>query len=69
MITDSIEKNIRVGFEDDNGFRELEDVRLSYFSKYSDLQLDEIYEADIRAREVIDKIRGIRKASREIFFR
>lgn len=45
---------------DNDGFRELEDARLSYFSKYSDSQLDEIYEADIRAREIIDKIRKIR---------
>jgi hypothetical protein len=55
-----MDENIKVGFMDNDGFRELEDARLSYFSKYSDSQLDEIYEADIRAREIIDKIRKIR---------
>jgi hypothetical protein len=50
-------ENIRIGFEDDNGFRELEDATFSYFSKYSDSQLDTIYEANVRAREIIDKIR------------
>jgi hypothetical protein len=54
---DSIEENIRIGFEDDDGIKELEDATFSYFSKYSDSQLDEIYEQDIRAREIIDKIR------------
>jgi hypothetical protein len=53
-----MDNNIRVGFEDENGFKELEDATLSYFSKYSDSQLDAIYEADVRAREIIDKIRG-----------
>ena len=57
MIMDSIEENIRIGFEDDDGIKELEDATFSYFSKYSDSQLDEIYEQDIRAREIIDKIR------------
>lgn len=57
-----MEENVRIGFEDDNGFRELEDSKLGYFSKYSDSQLDEIYEQDIKAREIIDKIRGARKA-------
>lgn len=45
---------------DNAGFRELEDARFNYFSKYSDSQLDEIYEVDVNAREVIDKIRRIR---------
>ena len=39
---------------------ELENVRLDYFSKYSDSQLDEIYEQDINARDIIDKIRKTR---------
>lgn len=43
--------------------KELEDARLSYFSKYSDSQLDEIYEQDINARDIIDKIRKIRNVS------
>jgi hypothetical protein len=42
----------------------LEDARFDYFSKYPDSQLDEIYEVDIRARDVIDKIRKIRDLSR-----
>lgn len=44
----------------DDGFNSLEDARLSYFSKYSDSQLEEIYEVDERARDVIDRIRRIR---------
>ena len=52
--------SVQVGFQGDNGFKSLEDTRFSYFSKYSDSQLDEIYEVDIRARDVIDKIRSIR---------
>jgi len=44
--------------------KELEDVRLSYFSKYSDSQLDEIYETDIRSRDAIYKIRKIRSLLR-----
>ena len=44
----------------DDGVKCLEDARLDYFSKYSDSQLDEIYEVDINARDIIDKIRKIR---------
>lgn len=46
----------------DDGTKSLEDARFSYFSKYSDSQLDEIYEQDIRGREIIDKIRKIRNS-------
>lgn len=59
---DIINDHIQVGFQDEDGFTNLEDARFSYFSKYSDSQLDEIYEQDIRAREIIDKIRKIRKS-------
>ena len=64
-----MDENIQVGFMNNDGFRELEDARLSYFSKYSDAKLDEIYEVDINARDIIDKIREIRGASRSLFFR
>jgi hypothetical protein len=47
--------------------KDLEDARFDYFNKYSDSQLDEIYEVDIRARDVIEKIRKIRSSSRKIF--
>ena len=60
----AMDKNIKIGFQDDNGFRGLEDARLNYFSKYSDSQLDEIYEVDSNARDVIDKIRKIRSSQK-----
>jgi len=59
--------DITIGFMDNDGFRELEDARLSYFSKYSESQLDEIYEQDISARDVIDKIRKNRALARTYF--
>jgi hypothetical protein len=58
-IFDSV---IGVGFQDDNGFTDLEEARFNYFSKYSDEQLDDIYEMDMQARMVIDRIRKIRAA-------
>lgn len=54
-----------IGFQDKDGFKSLEDAKFSYFSKYSDSQLDEIYEVDVCTREVINKIRKIRQASWE----
>lgn len=57
---DIIDDNVGIGFQDDDGFRGLEDVRFDYFSKYSNSQLNEIYEKDINAREVIDRIRKMR---------
>lgn len=59
-----MDENIQVGFMDGDGFRELDDARLSYFSKYSDSKLDEIYEVDINARDIIDKIRKTRNLAR-----
>ena len=58
----SIDKLIEKVFDDSE--KELEDARFEYFSKYSDSQLDEIYEQDVNAREVIDKIRKIRASAR-----
>lgn len=52
--------SVQVGFQDDDGFKSLEDAKFNYFSKYSDAQLDEIHEMDVRARDIIDKIRKIR---------
>jgi hypothetical protein len=54
----SIDKLIEKVFDDSE--KELKDARFEYFSKYPDSQLDEIYEQDLNAREVIDKIRNIR---------
>lgn len=54
----SIDKLIEDIF--DSSDKELEDARFDYFSKYSDSQLDEIYERDINARDVINRIRKIR---------
>ena len=54
--------NLNIGFQDDDGFRSLEDARLNYFSKYSDSQLEEIYEVDARARDIIERIRKIRNS-------
>ncbi|MFA5777681.1 MAG: hypothetical protein WC906_04545 [Parcubacteria group bacterium] len=55
----SIDKLIEKVFDDSE--KELEDARFEYFSKYSDSQLDEIYEQDVNAREVVDMIRRARK--------
>lgn len=55
--------SVQVGFQDDDGLKSLDDARFIYFSKYSDSQLDEIYEQDPRARDVIDKIRKIRNSA------
>jgi hypothetical protein len=57
-----VDNLIEIGFQNDDGFTSLEDTKFDYFSRYSDSQLDEIYEADANARDVIDKIRKIRQA-------
>ncbi|MDD3607289.1 MAG: hypothetical protein PHQ20_00615 [Candidatus Moranbacteria bacterium] len=57
---DIFDDSVQIGFQDDDGLKSINDARFSYFSKYSDSQLDEIYEADPRARDVIEKIRKIR---------
>lgn len=54
----SINKLIENVFDDSE--KELEDARFDYFSKYSNSQLNEIYEQDVNVREVIDRIRKIR---------
>jgi len=54
---DIFDDSVSIGFGDDDGLKSLEDARFNYFNKYSDAQLDEIYEADSRARDIIDKIR------------
>lgn len=61
---DIIDNLIGVGFQDDDDFTSLEDAKFDYFSKYSDEQLDCIYEVDENAREIIDKIRKSRDLSR-----
>lgn len=61
-VKDILDDSVQIGFQDDDGFKSLEDAKYNYFSKYSDSQLDEIYEVDINARDVIDKIRKIRRA-------
>lgn len=58
----SADKLIEKVFDDSE--KELEDTRLDYFNKYSDSQLDEIYEIDMNARDVIDRIRKIRASAR-----
>jgi hypothetical protein len=58
-----MDENIKIGFQDDDGFTDLEDARLNYFKKYSDVQLDEIYEKDVNARDIIDKIRKTRNST------
>jgi hypothetical protein len=55
--------SVQVGFQDDDGIKNLDDARFDYFSKYSDSQLDEIYEADSNTRDVIDKVRKIRSTA------
>lgn len=59
-VDDFFEDGLPAGFHAEDGFVNLDDAKFNYFSKYSDEQLDRIYEAEPSARDVIDKIRRIR---------
>lgn len=58
---------IQVGFFDKNtgNFSNLNDSKFNYFNKYSDEQLDNIYEASPYNREIIDKVREYRKSLKD----
>lgn len=61
-LAEKIQNSIQVGFTDNDGnFTSLNDSKFNYFNKYSDEELDEIYEASPDNREVIDKVREFRK--------
>lgn len=61
-LVENVKDSLKVGFIDkDNNFSELNDSKFKYFNKYSDEQLDEIYEASPQNREIIDKVRKYRE--------
>lgn len=63
-LVDNAQGSIQVGFSSGGSFTSLNDSKFNYFNKYSDEQLDEIYETSPYNRNVIDKVREFRKRNR-----
>jgi len=64
IITSDITQNrLQVGFiNKDGNSSELNDSKFDYFNKYTDEQLDEIYEVSPYNRKIINKVREYRKS-------
>ncbi len=61
-LAEKIQGSIQVGSFDSSGnFKNMNDSKFNYFNKYSDEQLDDIYEKSPFNRETIDKVRAFRK--------
>lgn len=66
QLAKKIRGSIQVGFTDPSGnFGNLGDSKFNYFNKYSDEQLDEMYEKSSYNREAIDKVREFRKRQKK----
>lgn len=65
-LAENVKDSLKVGFiGKDGNFSELNDSKFNYFNKYTDKQLDEIYEVSPYNREVVDKVRKYRKKLRQ----